>query len=143
MDQQIQTQDDLVRKIGEEMKPLKHTANKKLEMLDAISEVTTLTAASDLVFKYFECLVNFLNFHTYCLPKLYLKGNNLKTITILSVSQWAGYLFMCRVKYLNNCEENQWGYYFLTMRLKCTVYIKMPNQTASLMVILSGRSLEL
>ena len=53
MGQQIQTRDDLIRKIDEEMKPMKHAAYKKLEMLDAISEVTTLTAESDSVFKYF------------------------------------------------------------------------------------------
>ena len=51
-------------------------------------------------------MVNFLNRNDYCLPKLYLKGNNLKPITILSVSEWADYLFMGRVKHLNNCEEH-------------------------------------
>ncbi|XP_031173603.1 laminin subunit gamma-3 [Sander lucioperca] len=39
LDRQIQTQDNLISKIREEMEPLKLTANKKLEMVDDISEL--------------------------------------------------------------------------------------------------------
>ncbi|XP_028456669.1 laminin subunit gamma-3-like [Perca flavescens] len=39
LDRQIQTKDNLISKIREEMEPLKLTANKKLEMMDDISEL--------------------------------------------------------------------------------------------------------
>lgn len=39
LDRQIQTKDNLVRKMREEMEPLKQTANKKLEIEEAISEL--------------------------------------------------------------------------------------------------------
>lgn len=54
LDRQIQTKDNLISKIREEMEPLKQTASKKLEVVDDISEVTKLTAACGLMFRYVE-----------------------------------------------------------------------------------------
>ncbi|XP_044031394.1 laminin subunit gamma-3 [Siniperca chuatsi] len=39
LDRQIQTKDNLISKLREEMEPLKQTANKKLEMVDDINEL--------------------------------------------------------------------------------------------------------
>ncbi|XP_076613354.1 laminin subunit gamma-3 [Chaetodon auriga] len=39
LDRQIQTKDNVISKIREEMEPLHQTANKKLEMVDAVSEL--------------------------------------------------------------------------------------------------------
>lgn len=60
LDRQIQTKDNVISKLREEMEPLQQTANKKLEMADAVSEVTTFTAACGFMCRYFECLSNFL-----------------------------------------------------------------------------------
>ncbi|TKS84714.1 Laminin subunit gamma-3 [Collichthys lucidus] len=55
LDRQIQSKDNLISKMGEEMEPLKQTANKKLEMVDDVSELqarvqgTKVTALTSVV----------------------------------------------------------------------------------------------
>lgn len=53
LDRQIQSNDELIRKMGEEAELRKQTADKKLEELDVISEVTTFTAARSAIFCMF------------------------------------------------------------------------------------------
>lgn len=54
LDRQIQTKDNLISKMGEEMEPFKQTANKKLEMVDDVSEVTTFTATCGFMSRCLE-----------------------------------------------------------------------------------------
>ncbi|XP_040915110.1 laminin subunit gamma-3 isoform X1 [Toxotes jaculatrix] len=49
LEQQIQTKDDLISKIGDRMDPLKKTANKNLEMVDGITELQAHTQGAKVM----------------------------------------------------------------------------------------------